>query len=118
MTARFDFSLRQGNTFRLKLRLRDGRDNALDLTGSVLTLSIADGQRETVRYSTKTGELVISAPRSGEVTIALSADATRKLPVGSQHYEIERSFAETVTSPGEETTILTGMIVVQRGMNP
>lgn len=114
MTAVHDMSVRQGNTFRRRFRFRGFDGNPLDFSGSTVSLSI-DGDR--IRKSTREGTLTMVSAISGEVEVLLTAGDTRDLAVGVLPYEVERQILDERTGQWDEATILTGSIVVERGLN-
>lgn len=106
MSGRYDFAARQGNSLDLTFRFRATDRVLVDLTGSALSLSV-----DTAPHGPRRFDLTVTTPASGEAALSLSPDETRTLPAGALPYEIERAVG------GSQTTILSGVIVVSRGLN-
>ncbi|WP_062112223.1 hypothetical protein [Aureimonas sp. AU40] len=116
MTATHDMALRQGNTFRRRFRFRGLTGDVLNLTGSVIAFSTGTGCNR-IQYETGRDTALTMTPLVGEVELLLTAPQTRELAVGVVPFEIERRILDERTGQWDETTILMGSIVVERGIN-
>ncbi|WP_062235889.1 hypothetical protein [Aureimonas sp. N4] len=116
MISTHDMALRQGNTFRRRFRFRGLSGDVLNLTGSVIAFSAGTGCNR-IQFETGRDAGLTMTPLLGEVELLLTAPQTREMTVGIVPYEIERRILDERTGQWDETTILTGFIVVERGIN-
>jgi hypothetical protein len=118
MTAYLDLKgARQGNTFRRTFAFRQANGDAVDLTASTVVVSIkyGPGRNDILRFTTEDGTLAFTDadPETGSVVLVLDPDDTQRLPAGrATKYEVERQVTD-----GDQTTLLYGLIDVQKGWN-
>lgn len=113
MTATYDLTgIRRGNSFERIFRFKDGNGDPIDLTGSIMVFSAANGTT-IIRKTTADGSLLMPDPTTGEITLYLSPADTRLLAPGKlrNRYEIERQL------DANEKTLVAGCITVLDGIN-
>lgn len=111
--ASYDINVRQGNSLTISFRFKDESGDPVDLTGSAIRFRVELGSRtgEFIGKSTPV-QLAMPSPVTGEITLSLSPDETKRLTPGrTNRYEIERRIG------GNETTLIAGYIVGIRGVN-
>lgn len=106
----YNFNCQRGNSLALTFRMKDAAGAIFDLTGSTLVFR-AVAPYVAIRKETPTA-LLMPAPATGEVTLALTPSETRQFPVGAKtDYEIERRIGS------EQITLLRGKITGIGGIN-
>ena len=111
MAGRYDIKVKAGNTLTRTLRFKDSEGEAIDLTGSVMSLYV-DTPTGRITRTTQDGTLDWDAT-AGTVTLRLSTADTRLLYRGMQSwYELERA-----VPGGDEDTLLEGYMIVEESIN-
>lgn len=100
-----------GNSFQRQYVCKAG-GAAVDLTGYTVRWTAYYGD-QSIEKSTANGSLSMPTPSNGTITLTLTTDDTRKVPVGdSMRYQLE-----IISNDDIQTTILYGDLVGQTGGN-
>lgn len=106
----YDFQVRHGNTIPVTWTLKDGA-TPIDLTGQEIVFR-AVWKTTIIRKTTEDGGLAMPTPTNGQVSLTLSEEESRTVPIGAlMKYELEHRVG------GVETTILAGRIEGVEGVN-
>lgn len=115
MPGKYDMTVWRGNSYEVSLTMKDADGVAVDLTGRTLVFR-AEWAGGSYRLDTDTtgggGDLVITTPASGLVTLTIDPATTRQFLAGERvDYEIE------MRNGGTEFTLLYGRIIGIGGVN-
>lgn len=105
----------RGNTFKQDLifyDVEDGVKTPTDLTGSDYILKIVLSDEDATEVVKTIGDgITVDDPLTGKISLLLTANETRLIPLGISSYELEKHIN------GEEYTVLYGSLSASGGAN-